>query len=82
MLKSNSAAELAFMPVVAIYPVNGVIGAYLRLAEQASSKGWNTVIFAEIGRIPEEVIKKEMPSGLDWTYCLLTPDYAVLKIIL
>jgi release factor glutamine methyltransferase len=82
MLKSNSAEELAFMPAVAIYPVNGVIGAYLRLAEQVSDKGWHTVIFAEIGRIPEEVIKKEMPSGFDWTYCMLTPDYAMLKITL
>jgi release factor glutamine methyltransferase len=80
MLKSNSAEGLAFMPPVAIYPVNGVIGAYLRLAEQVSEKGWHTVIFAEVGRIPEGVIQKEMPGVLDWAFCPLTPDYAALKI--
>ncbi len=80
MLKSNSVEALSYMPSIAIYPVNGIIGAYLNLCGQILRKGWNTIVFAEVGRIPEHIIRDEMPVKYDWMYKSITNDYAVLII--
>ncbi|MCG8601357.1 MAG: class I SAM-dependent methyltransferase [Verrucomicrobiales bacterium] len=88
LLKGNKLEELQCMPRIATFPEDGVLGAYIRLIEMIKRKCWSTILFAEVGCVPEEVVFEELAkAGLgsaedsDASYERIgCDDYGLLKV--
>lgn len=73
---------LKYMPRLALFPINGLIGSYVELCQQIQEKQWKTTLFFEVGGIPMNKVVEEMPKYVDWERILLEQDnyvYAIIK---
>lgn len=74
---------LKYIPPLALFPTNGLIGSYIDLCYQIQKKQWKTKLFFEVGAIPINKIKEEMPKKKYWEFIMLHQEsylYAIIKV--
>jgi release factor glutamine methyltransferase len=84
LLQTNTKEALSFMPEIAIFAPDGIIGSYVRLFEQTKLKAWsNTVAIVEVGLLSEKMVRENLNQIHQWQYIKLPSkvfNYAVLKV--
>ncbi len=58
LLLSNNKEELSFMPPIAVFAQDNLLGAYIRLCNQVQEKKWRTTLIIETGCISSQFIKE------------------------
>lgn len=82
LLESNTKEALKYMPDVAIFAPNGLIGAYVRLLNQIRKKKWATTVLIETGTMEKTIIKKNLNRNKKFDHIKFpnsTFDYSICK---
>ena len=80
LLQTNTKEGLAQMPAVAVFAPDGIVGAYVRLANQILQKNWTTTLIAETGMLEQEILADHFSDAYTWERIQLDSaifDYSV-----
>jgi len=67
-LQSINVKEFEFMPPTATFHPKGILEAYRELIASIQKKKWHCKLFIETGLVPEDEVKKIIPTDLNWHY--------------
>lgn len=80
LLQTNTKEGLALMPDIAVFAPEGIVGAYVRLAEQILQKNWTTTLIAETGMLGIDILEENLSNAYTWERVQLDSplfDYSV-----